>query len=208
MRKGITATLAGASAIALSLALGVTAASATTAVTWTVSPGGSITASGSGQVKDTKTGTIAKCTSIKVTKATIKKGTGLKGAGLGTISASTFTGCTIATISVTVATANLPWKLNATSYNATTGVTTGTLTGVQLDASAPGCSATLEGTTATNGKIKVTYTNSSGVLKLIGTGGNLTDEDVSGCFGLVNNGDPEDASGSLTVTPKQTITSP
>jgi hypothetical protein len=206
MRKGITATLAGASAIALSLALGVTAASATTAVTWTVSPGGSITASGSGQVKDTKTGTIAKCTSIKVTKATIKKGTGLKGAGLGTISASTFTGCTIATISVTVATANLPWKLNATSYNATTGVTTGTLTGVQLDASAPGCSATLEGTTATNGKIKVTYTNSSGVLKLIGTGGNLTDEDVSGCFGLVNNGDPEDASGSLTVTPKQTIT--
>ncbi|MGH3159715.1 MAG: hypothetical protein ACRDNF_24515 [Streptosporangiaceae bacterium] len=206
MRKGITATLAAGSAIALSLALGVTAASATTATTWTVSPGGSITASGSGQVKDTSTGTIAKCTSIKVTSATIKKGSGLKGAGLGTIKASAFTGCTIATISVTVATANLPWKLNAVSYKASTGVTTGTLTGVQLDASAPGCSATLEGTTATNGKIKVTYTNSTGVLKLLPTGGNLTDEDVSGCFGLVNNGDPEDASGSLTVTPKQTIT--
>jgi hypothetical protein len=87
-------------------------------------------------------------------------------------------------------------------------VTTGTLTGVELAASAPGCSATLEGTTATNGKIKVTYTNATGVLKLLPSGGNLTDEDVSGCFGLVNNGDPEDASGSLTVSPTQTITSP
>jgi hypothetical protein len=205
MRKSLTAVLSGSAAIALTLTLGATAASA---ATWTVSPGGAITASGSGQVKDTSTGTIAKCTSIKVTKATLKKGSGLAGKGLGTITASTFTGCTIATISVTVATADLPWKLNATSYNSSTGVTTGTLTGVELLASAPGCSATLEGTTASNGKIKVTYTNSTHKLKLVGTGGNLTDENVSGCFGLVNNGDPEDASGSLTVTPGQTITSP
>lgn len=205
MRKSLTAVLSGSAAIALTLTLGATAASA---ATWTVSPGGAITASGSGQVKDTSTGTIAKCTSIKVTKATLKKGSGLAGKGLGTITASAFTGCTIATISVTVATADLPWKLNATSYNSSTGVTTGTLTGVELLASAPGCSATLEGTTASNGKIKVTYTNSTHKLKLVGTGGNLTDENVSGCFGLVNNGDPEDASGSLTVTPGQTITSP
>jgi len=205
MRKSLTALLCGSSAIALTLTLGATAASA---ATWTVTPGGAITASGSGQVKDTSTGTIAKCTSIKVTKATLKHGSGLAGKGIGTITASTFTGCTIATISVTVTTENLPWKLNATSYNSSTGVTTGTLTGVELLATAPGCSATLEGTTATNGKIKVTYTNSTGVLKLLATGGNLTDENVSGCFGLVNNGDPEDASGSLTVTPGQTITSP
>jgi hypothetical protein len=208
MRKSLSAALLSGSAIALTLALGATTASATTtaASTWTVKPGGAITASGSGQVKDTKTGTVAKCTSIKITKATLKKGSGLAGAGLGTVTASTFTGCTIATISVTVKAEDFPWKLNATSYKS--GVTTGTLTGVELAASAPGCSATLEGTTAKNGKIKVTYTNSTGVLKLLGTGGNLTAEDVSGCFGLVNNGDPQDASGSLTVTPKQTITSP
>jgi hypothetical protein len=205
MRKSLTALFSGSAAIALTLTLGATAASA---ATWTVTPGGAITASGSGQVKDTATGTIAKCTSIKVTAGTLKHGSGLAGKGIGTITAGSFTGCTIATISVTVTAMDFPWKLNATSYNSSTGVTTGSLTGVELGASAPGCAATLEGTTATNGKIKVTYTNSTHKLKLLGTGGNLTAEMVSGCFGLVNNGDPEDASGSLTVTPSQTITSP
>jgi hypothetical protein len=205
MRKSLTALFSGSAAIALTLTLGATAASAST---WTVTPGGSITASGSGQVKDTATNTVAKCTSIKVTSATLKHGSNLPGAGIGTINASTFTGCTIATITVTVTAEDFPWKLNATSYNSSTGVTTGTLTGVELGASAPGCSATLEGTTATNGKIKVTYTNSTGKLKLLGTGGNLTAENVSGCFGLINNGDHQNASGSLTVSPKQTITSP
>ena len=205
MRKSLTALFSGGAAIALTLTLGATAASA---ATWTVSPGGAITSSGSGQVKDTATNTVAKCTSIKVTKATLKHGSGLAGKGIGTITGSTFTGCTIATITVTVTAEDFPWKLNATSYNSSTGVTTGTLTGVELGATAPGCSATLEGTTASNGKIKVTYTNSTGKLKLLGTGGNLTAENVSGCFGLINNGDHQNASGSLTVSPKQTITSP
>jgi hypothetical protein len=205
MRKRFTTVLLSSGAAVVALGLGTsTAMAGVNATTWKVSPGGSVTATGSGQVKDTKTGTVAKCTSIKITKASLKKGSGLKGAGIGTISKSTFGGCTIATISVTVTTADLPWKLNAVSYKS--GVTTGTLTGVELKATAPGCSATLEGTTATNGKIAVTYTNKTGVLKLLSTGGNLTDENVSGCFGLVNNGDPEDASGSLTVSPKQTIT--
>lgn len=177
------------------------------AATWTVSPGGSVTASGSGQVKDARTGTVAKCTSIKVTKASLKSGSGLSGTGIGTISSSSFSGCTIATIAVTVTTQDLPWKLNAASYNATTGVTKGTLTKVRLLATAPGCSATLQGSTATNGKITVSYTNSTGVLKFLG-GGNLTSENVSGCFGLIANGDAQQASGSLTVSPKQKITSP
>jgi hypothetical protein len=207
MRKRFTAVLLSSGAAVVALGLGSTTAMASSIdATWTVKPGGAVTASGSGQVKDTKTGTVAKCTSIKITKATLKKGSGLSGAGLGTISASSFSGCTIATIAVTVKTENLPWKLNATSYKS--GVTTGTLTGVELLATAPGCSATLQGTTATNGKIKVTYTNSTGKLKLLAAGGNLTTEKVSGCFGLVANGDPEQASGSLTVSPKQTITSP
>jgi hypothetical protein len=203
MRKRFTAVLLSSGAALVALGLGTSTAMASTAITWKVSPGGAISASGSGQVKDTKTGTIAKCTSIKMS-GTVKSGSGLAGAGIGTIKTGSFTGCTIASIAITVATADLPWKLNAVSYKS--GVTTGTITGVELKATAPGCSATLEGTTAKNGKIKVTYTNSTGVLKLLPTGGNLTSEAVSGCFGLVNNGDPQDASGSLTVTPKQTIT--
>jgi hypothetical protein len=208
MRKRLTAVLLSTGAAAVALSLGASTALAADA-TWSVAPGGAISFSGSGQVKDATTGTIAKCTSIKMT-GTLKKGHGLAGAGLGTIKTAAFTGCTIATVAITVATHGLPWKLNATSYNATTGVTTGTITGIDLVATAPGCSATLDGTAAgaNNGKTKITYTNSTGKIKLLGTGGNLHSYAVSGCFGLVNNNDVQQASGSGTLTPKQTITSP
>jgi hypothetical protein len=207
MRKRLTTVLLG-SAAALALGLGTTTAMASSvAGTWTVKPGGAVKASGSGQVKDTKTGTTAKCTSIKLA-GTAKKGSGLSGQGIGTVTSASFTGCTIATVAVTVKVNGLPWKLNAASFKS--GVTTGTISGIDLKATAPGCSATLDGTGAgkNNGVTKITYTNSSGKIKLLGPGGNLHTYAVSGCFGLVANGDPEQASGTETLTPKQTITSP
>ena len=209
MRKRLTAVILGGGAAALALALGTTTAMASNIdATWSVSPGGNISFSGTGQVKDASTGTVAKCT-IKMT-GTLKKGHGLSGAGLGTIKTASFTSCTIATVAVTVTTHGLPWKLNASSFNATGGVTTGNISGIDLVATAPGCSATLDGTGAgaNNGKTKITYTNSTGKIKLLGSGGNLHSYAVSGCFGLVNNGDVQKASGSGTVTPKQKITSP
>jgi hypothetical protein len=208
MHKRLTAVLLSSGAAALAVALGASTALAADA-TWSVSPGGSFSFSGSGQVKDATTGTIAKCTSIKLS-GTLKSGHGLSGSGLGSITTASFTGCTIATVAITVATHGLPWKENATSYNATTGVTTGNISGIDLVATAPGCSATLDGTAAgaNNGKTKITYTNSTGKIKLLGSGGNLHSYAVSGCFGLVNNNDVQQASGSGTVTPKQTITSP
>ena len=125
MRKRLTAMLLSSDAAALTLDLNTTTTMASNInATWSVSPGGSISFSGTGQVKDATTGTVAKCT-IKMT-GTLKKGHGLAGAGLGTIKTASFTSCTIATISVTVATHGLPWKLNASSFNATTGVTTET----------------------------------------------------------------------------------
>jgi hypothetical protein len=210
MRKRLTAVLLSSGAVAAAIGLGTTAAMASNiAATWSVSPGGSFSFSGSGQVKDATTGTVAKCTSIKLS-GTLKSGHGLSGSGLGTIKTASFTGCTVATLAVTVTTHGLPWKENATSFNATTGVTTGNISGIDLVATAPGCSATLDGTGAgaNNGKTKITYTNSTGKIKLLGTGGNLHSYAVSGCFGLVNNGDAQHASGTETVTPKQTITSP
>jgi hypothetical protein len=176
------------------------------ATTWLVTPGGSFSFSGSGQVKDATTGTIARCTSIKMS-GTLESGSGLSGAGLGTITTASFTGCTIATVAITVATNGLPWKLNATSYSSAKGVTTGTISGIDLVASAPGCSATLDGTAAgaNDGVTKITYTNSTAKIKLLGTGGNLHSYAVSGCFGLVNNGDVQQASGSGTVAPAQVI---
>jgi hypothetical protein len=208
MRKRLTAVLLSGGATALALGLGTTAATASSIdATWTVSPGGSVSASGSGQVKDTKTGTVAKCTSIKMS-GTAKKGKGLAGAGIATIKKGSFSGCTIASIKVTVSTHGLPWKLNAVKYK--NGVTTGTITGIDLKATAPGCTAFLDGTGASkdNGKVGASYSNATGVLKLLGTGGNLHAWGVSGCFGLVKNGDSEVASGSLKMSPKQKITSP
>jgi hypothetical protein len=205
LKRISTIIAAGGAAAALALALGATPSSATTATTFTVKPGGAVSASGSAQVKDTKTGTVAKCSSLKLS-ATLKKGSGLPGAKIGKITTGSFTGCKIGTISVSVAVHGLPWFLNATSSAG--GVTKGTITGIDLVATAPGCSATLDGTGAgkDNGKVTVSYSNSTGKLTILGSGGNLHDYAVSGCLGLINNGDPETASGSTTVSPKQTIT--
>ena len=208
MLKRISA-IAVAGGATVALLAGGTPSFAITAGTFTVSPGGAATASGTAQVKDTKTGTIAKCSSLKL-NTTLKKGSGLKGAKIGSITgpSTAFTGCKIGTIAVSVTANGFPWFLNATSY--ASGVTTGTITGIDLVATATGCSATLDGTAAgaDNGTIKVKYTNSTGKLTILSTGGNLHDWGVVGCLGLENNGDPQDASGTTTVTPKQTITSP
>jgi hypothetical protein len=199
--------VAGGAAVALMT--GAAPSFATTATTFTVTPGGAVTASGSAQVKDASTGTVAKCTKVTL-NATLKKGSGLKGAKIGSITgpSTAFSGCTIGTISVTVTANGFPWFLNATSY--ASGKTTGTITGIDLVATAPGCSATLDGTAAgaKDGKVKVTYTNSTAKLAILGTGGNLHDYAVSGCLGLINNGDAEKASGSTGVSPAQTITAP
>ena len=198
---------AGGAAAALAVALGAAPSFATTTGTWTVKPGGSVTGSGSAQVKDTKTGTVAKCRTIRLS-GRAKSGRGLPGSHLVKITGGSFSGCTIGTIAVKVAVHGLPWYLNAQTYRS--GVTHGTVTGIDLKATATGCSATLDGTGASkdNGMVKGTYTNGTGKLKLLGTGGNLHAYAVSGCLGLVRNGDPQHASGTLTVTPRQTITSP
>jgi hypothetical protein len=210
MRKRIATLLAAGGATALTVGLIATPSFATAKATWTVSPGGTISVSGSAQVKDATTGTIAKCTSLKL-GGTLKSGSGLSGAGIGSITSASFTGCTIGAIGVTVAigSGSLPWEVNALSYNATSGTTTGTLEDIDLRASATGCTAALDGTAlgSNNGLAKFTYKNSTAVLKLTGAG-NLHSWGVVGCFGLVNNGDVQKASGTSTMSPKQTIHSP
>jgi hypothetical protein len=190
------------------LMVGLTAAPAF-AATWTVKPGGAITAKTTKTtLKDTKTGNSLTCTS-STAKATLKKGSGLSGTAIGSITSVTFGGCSGPLgLTFTVKTSHLPWKLNATSY--ASGVTHGTITGIHATLTGPSCSATVDGTSATanNGKVSVTYTNSSGALKVLTTGGNLHIYKVSGCAGLIGSGDASTFSATYTVTPKQTITSP
>jgi hypothetical protein len=190
--------------------IGLSAAPAV-AATWTVKPGGSVAAtSGKATLTDTHSGVSLSCASSKGA-GTVKSGSGLSGTGIGSITSLAFTSCTgPAGLTFTVTNSHFPWSLNAVSFNSTSGVTTGTLTGIHATLTGPSCSAVVDGTgaTADNGMVSVTYTNSTGALKVLTTGGNLHIYSVSGCFGLIHSGDPATFSGTYAVSPKQTITSP
>lgn len=197
----------GATALAVGASAGVALA---VAITFTISPGGAITAkAGTTTLKDTKTGSVLSCTSSS-SSGTLKKGSGISGANIGSITKLTFSNCTgPLSLTFTVTNSAFPWTLSGTSYNSTTGVTTGFINGIKSHLSGPSCSADVGGATATSkGKVKVTYTNSTGKLKVLTTGGTLHVWNVAGCAGLINTGDPTQFSGSYTVSPKQTIKSP
>jgi hypothetical protein len=134
---------------------------------------------------------------------------GLSGTSIASITSISFSNCTGPLgLTFTVKAGHLPWHLNAVSYS--NGVTHGTITGIHATLTGPSCSAKVDGTsgTANNGKVSATYTNSTGVLKILTTGGNLHIYSVSGCAGLIHSGDASTFSGSYTVSPKQKITSP
>jgi hypothetical protein len=201
-----SAALAGVLGLGASSALA--ASNTGVAATWTVKPGGAITAkAGTTTLKDSKTGSVLTCTS-SAGKGTVKSGKGLSGTGIGSITALTFSNCTGPLgLTFTVKTTHFPWHLNAVSFK--TGVTTGTITGIHATLSGTSCSAVVDGTgaTANNGQVTATYTNSTGKLATTGAG-NLHIYNVSGCAGLINTGDATQFTGVYTVTPKQTITSP
>ena len=202
----------GATALAVGASAGIALA---VAATFSVSPGGAITAkAGTTTLTDTKTGSVLTCPSSTST-ATLKSGHGIAGASLGSITKLTF-GSTAnpcigpLNLHFKVTNKGFPWTLSGSSYNSATGTTTGSISKIKSSLVGGPCSLTVGGTTATStGKVKVTYTNSNGKLKVLTTGGNLHVWNVSsGCAGLINTGDPTTFSGTYTVTPKQKITSP
>ncbi len=208
--KRIGSGLVAGAAAALMIASATPALAA--APTWSVKPGGNITAkSGTTVLTDHAAGVTLKCVS-STTKTTLKKGTKLAGAGLGSITALSFTKCTGPFgLSFTVnssATAKTPWKLNAVSYNKKTGVTTGTITGIHATLSGKDCSAVVDGTGANkhNGTVHITYTNKTHKLAVLSTGGNLHIYDVVNCLALIGNGQASTFAATYVVSPAQTIT--
>jgi hypothetical protein len=191
--------------------IGASAAPALAATTWTVKPGGTITAkSGKTALKDTKTGATLGCSS-STAKTTLKKGSHLSGTGLGSITAISFSNCTgPLNLKFTVKSSHLPWKLNAVSYKRSTGTTTGTITGIHATLTGPGCSAIVDGTGATknNGMVSVTYVNKTHKLTVLASGGNLHTYKVNGCLRQINSGDGSSFTAAYLVSPAQTITSP
>jgi hypothetical protein len=212
MRNRRAGILAAGGAAVLAAALGVpTAVAAATAKTWTVQPGGAITAS-SGQftAADTTTGTLLRCLSSSASGA-LKSGSGIPGAAAGSLSAVGVTSCGGPGFGFRVQAGGLPWHVNLSSYNAATGVARGTIGHIRITGSSEGCTFVIDGTsgTAGDGRVAFRYTDSTGRLKLLTAGGNLHWYDVSsGCLGLVNSGDPATFSVTYTMTPEQAITSP
>jgi len=197
----------GATALAVGASAGVALA---VAITFSISPGGAITAkAGTTKLHDVNTNQTLQCTSSS-SSGTLKTGHGISGTNLGSITKLTFSSCTgPAGLTFTVTNSGFPWTLHGTAFNATSGVTTGTITGIKSHLSGPSCSADVRGATASStGKVKVTYTNSTHKLKVLASGGTLHIFNVNGCFSLINNGDATQFTGTYTVSPSQTITSP
>lgn len=144
-------------------------------------------------------------------KVRLKSGKGLSGANAGKLTAGSVSGCGAAGFTVTIKAAHLPWQLSLVSYNSAKGVTTATLTGIQLTLAVPGtgCTGVVDGTagTAGNGMVRVTYTNKTATLTTLKTGGKLRLYDVRNCYGLVSNGDSVAISASYAVRPAPKITS-
>jgi hypothetical protein len=203
MRTGIARILVTGAAAAATVALGATTAFAASATTYTVSPGGKYTATaGKTVLKDNKTKTSLTCSSASA-KGVLKKGKGLAGKGIGTITSSAFNKCTGPLGLTFKVKQSGTWSLNVTSYNAKTGVAAGFISNTKATLSGPSCAATVSGAT------DVTFNNKTGVLGVAAvakSGHVLTISKVSGCEGLINNGDTSDFTGNYKIAPKQKIT--
>lgn len=195
------------SAAAAALAIIVGAGPAAAAATWTVTPGGRFTGmAGRTTLQDTTTGNSLICTRSSV-GGTFKTGRGLVGAGIGSIGSGTITGCS-STLPIFVTLRGLPWHINVTSY--ASGVVHGTISHIQITVALAGCSFMIDGSAAgaSDGAARFAYSDSTHKLTVLPTRGNLHIYMVSGCAGLVHNGDGASYTASYTISPGQTITSP
>lgn len=203
--------VAGGAAV-LVAALGSPAAlAAATATTWTVQPGGAITAAGGSLTLTDTNGAVSDTCASSTMSGTLKAGSGLPGSGIGSISMAAFR-CCGHICSPDLAARGLPWHLNLVSYDAVSGVSRGTINHLKItfvgypDLS---CHAVVNGTSSStpDGVVAVSYANQTGQLKILPHGGTLHWYHISDCAGLIHNGDTATLSATFAVSPQQVITS-
>jgi hypothetical protein len=202
--------LAGLAAAALTMGPGALSSAAATATMWTVRPGGTITAkAGTTKVMDTITDSLLNCDHSRMS-GTLKGGTGLPGTGIGSVTAAAYDCAILIEPPFRLTPHGLPWHLNLASYDAGTGTSRGTISRLELTLTGPSCSAMINGTggSAADGVVAISYASKTGKLKLSPAGGNLHWYHVSGCAGLVGDGDPATLSAAYTLSPQQRIISP
>jgi hypothetical protein len=203
MRKQISRILFTGVTATAAVALSATTAFAST--TYSVHPGGKFTGTaGKTVLKDNKTGAKLTCKSAGA-KGKLKSGRHLSGKGIATITSTSFTKCTGPLgISFKVKQSGT-WKLNVSKYKYTHskgGVSTGYISDIKAILSGPSCSATV------TGEADASYSNRTGDLsvKPVSKSGHvLKISKVSGCFGLINNGNTSGFTGTYKIKKKQTI---
>lgn len=195
----------------LSVTTSLSPRSALAATTWTVSPGGSITAtSGTAVLTDTRTGASLSCAASSLA-GSLKSGSGLSGTGIGSITAFSLSSCTgPGGLTYTATSSSFPWQINALSYSghmASTrhhGTTIGEIVGTKVTFSSLVCHILWWGQPSI---LMFRYTNIAATLSTITTSGMLL-YNVSGCGGSFAAGDVMTLSATFTVSPSQTIESP
>ncbi len=214
-RHGILACLLTGCAAMLTAVLGATTALA--AATWTITPGGAVTAkSGHAPITDPAIGGLMTCLSLTAS-GTLTSGSGVPGPDAGSLSAFGFHTCTNPFTDAAVSerrlvfqltAAGLPWHLNLSSYG--NGVATGTISHMQIQMVGTQCTAVIDGTGAhaRDGHVWFRYSDATGRLTVLTSGSGLHFFDVRGCFGLIGDGDQATIGATFTVSPEQAITSP
>jgi hypothetical protein len=192
----------------LTAVLGAGPAAATT--TWTITPGGPFSShAGATKLEDITDGNTLNCSS-SVLSGRFKPGSGLSGTNIGAItSGGKFNGCLgPLPLAYTITLRGLPWHVSVTSDH--NGVVHGTVSHIEVTGVLPACHFTIDGTAggAFDGIAPFTYSNSTHTLKLLPAGTNLHYYKVSGCSGLVSNGDSAVYLASYALSPGQTITGP
>ncbi|MFI8848667.1 hypothetical protein ACIGW3_00440 [Streptomyces sp. NPDC053499] len=196
---------AALAAVAATAALGFSAASAsaTSAVTWTVTPGGSFSAHAANPTLSVPNADLY-CDSSDAS-GTLKTGSGNAGAGLGSIDTLTFSGCSLAGISFDV-TVSSPLSINAESVDPNNpDRVVGSISGITADISDPDglCTASFAG--PGGGPATVTGYFDNTTHQLVINGGNLEATEAN-CLGLINTGDAATFNAAYDTDPAQTIT--
>jgi hypothetical protein len=204
MRARFVGALAAGAALIVSAAVAGTASA--DPATWTISPGGAVHGTAGETLLEVQESGIQLSCSSSTVDATAQSGSGLSNP-LVTIPQSPgiqFNDCS-GPFGLTFEVAQVgDWALNGASYDSGSGVTTGTIDGITANIVGPGCNATA------TGSVNATYTNGTGVLQVLP---DFTLEisfvdPSNNCLGLINQGEHANFSGSYTISPALTVTSP
>lgn len=202
--RAIRFALAGAAVMAIGLTATTALATAHAAPspdpggagTWSVSPMNNVEGGrgvGPAVLTDSSTGGKITC-AVPFAQFHYRGGMGLTHT-LATLKEQGFSQCTLPDgTAVTVTPSASSWNMTGNEFNPGTnlGVTTGRIRGVGLSFSSSSCSGTLDGTAAgaNDGRLTYQYYNNPHWLIVRPWGSTLHAYDVSGCGGILADGDP------------------